>query len=168
MKNKKEHNSYQLTKINKSLKKVKDPEIRERLLLVKDYYELGSTRKAGKRHQCSHGKVQYWKERYEKRGQRGLETEPKSGRPPKLSKEQETSIKKEVLEKTEQEGGWETRQIRDYIKKKAGVAYSERHTIRIAQKWGLSQKKPRPQYGYAKEKEKEDFLKEEHSILRES
>lgn len=162
MKNKKKNSSYQLTKINISLKKVKEPEIRERLLLLKDYYQLGSTRKAAKRHQCSHGKVQYWKDRYEEKGQRGLKTRPMSGRPPKLDKKQAVSIKKEVLQKTEQEGGWQTKQIRDFIKEKAGVTYSERHTIRIAQKWGLSQKKPRPQYGYAKNKEKEDFLKEKH------
>lgn len=157
---KKNHN-YQLSKINKSLQKVKDHQIRERLLLLKDYYQSHSMRKAAEHHQCSHGKVKYWKDIYEEKGIRGLKTIPSGGAPAKLDKDEQLKIKRVVVRKSNQEG-WQTKQIRQYIKQKTGITYSERHTIRIAQKWGLTKKTPRPQYAYAKEQEKEDFLKEEH------
>lgn len=157
----KKHNSYQLAKISKSLKKVKNSEIRERLLLLKHYYQSISLREAAEHHQCSHGKVKYWKDRYEEQGLRGLQTQDKSGRPRKLNKEQATAIKRVVARQSNQQG-WQTKQIKEYIEKKTGVTYSERHTIRIAQSWGLSQKKPRPQYSYAKEQEKQTFLKGKH------
>lgn len=157
----KKHNSYQLSKINKSLRKIKDLEIRERLLMLKDYYQINSFRKVAKHHQCSHAKIKYWKDRYEEKGLEGLKTQPKSGCPSKLNKEQITSIKRVIVRKSKQQG-WQTKQIREYIREKAGVIYSERHIIRIAQNWGLSQIKLRPQYSYARKQERDDFLKEKH------
>lgn len=152
-------NNYQLSKINGSLQRVKSPEMRERLLLLKNYYKGNSLRAVADEHQCTHGKVRYWKVRYAQHGQDGLRTREKSGAPRKLKDEQAAQIKREIIQTTEREGGWSVKQIRAYIQEKSGVAYSIQHTIRIAQEWGLAHITPRPQYVYAKEADKRAFLK---------
>lgn len=156
MKNK---NPYQLAKINRSLATVKDPEVRERLLLLKMYYQGSTLRATADHHRCSHRKVRYWKIRYETAGVLGLATQPKSGAPPKLDPDAATVIQREVVAKSTREGGWEVKRIRAYIKERSGVTYSVRHTTRIAQDWGLALITPRPQYIYAKTAEKKAFLK---------
>lgn len=151
--------TYQLTKINKSLRRVKIPEIRERLLLLKKYYAGDTLRGVADEHQCTHGKVRYWRVRYQKEGVKGLRTKEKSGAPRKLDTEQAKEIRREILQKTEKEGGWSSKQIREYIRKASGVTYTIQHTIRIAQEWGLAHITPRPQYAYAKKADKKAFLK---------
>lgn len=152
-------NIYQVSKINTSLKRVRSPEIRERLLLLKNYYKGDTLRGVADEHQCTHGKVRYWKIRYDEHGQNGLRTREKSGAPRKLNQEQGKQIKREIIQKTTREGGWSVKQIRGYIQEKSGVSYSIQHTIRIAQEWGLAHITPRPQYAYAKEADKKAFLK---------
>ena len=155
-------NKQKLPKINQSLKRVRDPIIRERLLMIKEYYQGQVFNIVAKHHKCCPAKVLYWKNRYDKQGLRGLQTKSKSGRPPKLTKEKAKQIKKEIIKQTSKQGGWQTEQIREYIQKKANVTYNIRHVIRIAQKWGLSKITPRPQYAFAKKKEKQSFLKGKH------
>lgn len=152
-------NSQKLSKINQSLKKIKNSVIRERLLIVKGYYQGQTMRTAADYHKCSPAKVIYWKERYDKQGLKGLQTKPKAGRPPKLNLNQAKEIKKEIIKQTSKQGGWQTEQIKEYIQEKSGISYSLRHIVRIAQNWGLSKITPRPQYAYAKKKDKEAFLK---------
>ena len=153
-------NSYQLYKINKSLKRIKDSKIRERLLMLKTYYGGASLRVAGDHYVCSYGTIKHWKDRYEAHGLRGVRPRQRSGAPRKLNQEKALEIKREIVQKTAREGGWQAKQIREYIQEKAGVTYSIRHTVRIAQEWGLSHITPRPQYVYAKEADKKAFLKE--------
>lgn len=155
-------NNQKLSKINQSLKKVTDSVIRERLLIVKEYYQGQTFRIVADHHRCSPAKVIYWKERYDERGLEGLRTKPKAGRPAKLDPEQAKEIKKEIIKQTAHTGGWQTEQIKEYIQEKAGISYSIRHTVRIAQRWGLSKITARPQYQYAKKKEKQLFLKGKH------
>ena len=155
-------NTKKLSKINQSLKRVKNSIIRERLLIVKGYYQGQTCRIVSNHHKCSPAKVIYWKERYDKQGLKGLQTKLKAGRPPKLNPEKAKEIKKEILKQTSTVGGWQTEQIREYIQEKADISYSLRHIVRIAQNWGLSKITPRPQYAYAKKKDKEAFLKGKH------
>lgn len=155
-------NSQKLSKINQSLKRIKNSDIRERLLIIKGYYQGQTVRITAKYHKCSPGKVAYWKKRYDKQGLKGLQTKSKSGRPPKLNLDQAKEIKKEIIKQTSDQGGWQTEQIKEYIQKKANITYSLRHIVRIAQNWGLSKITPRPQYAYAKKKDKEIFLKGKH------
>lgn len=155
-------NSKKLSKINQALKKVKDPVIRERLLLAQGYYQGRTCKTVADYHACSPAKIIYWKERYDECGLKGLQTKPKVGRPPKLDSEKAQVIKKEILKQTSTTGGWQTEQIKEYIQEKAGISYSLRHTVRIAQNWGLSKITPRPQYAYAKKADKELFLKGKH------
>ncbi len=159
------NNTYQLSKIRQSLQRVKDSLLRDRLQMVQGYYELGTFRDAARRCGCAHTTVKYWKDRYEGEGLKGLRSIPPPGRPRELGAKVEERLRQEVMEKTEEEG-WQTKQIREYIRKKGNVTYTERHTIRIAQRWGLALIKPRPQYAHSKLSEREAFLKEKQETAQ--
>lgn len=139
------------------LKRVKDPQIRERLLIVKESYNE-SLREVGKKFSCTHGKVDFWRKRFEKEGLHGLYTQPRSGRPSKITKKQAVEIRK-IVSKHDLKHGWRTTQIKETIRKKTGVTYSKRQVIRISQSWGLSKIKPRPRYAYSKKEDREAFIK---------
>lgn len=153
--------AYQRSKIRRSLKKVRDPVIRDRLRIVQRYYEQGTFRKAAKEAGCGHMKVKYWRDRYEAGGVRGLSSpEKRGGRPRKLKEKAEKRLKTEITERTGRES-WQTAQIREYIREQSGVTYSKRQTIRIAQRWGLAMIMLRPRYAHSQESERAAFLKEE-------
>ena len=145
------------TKIKSDVKRIKDPVIKERLLMVQASYKE-PLRNVAKTFGYTHGKVDYWKKRYEKQGVRGLYTKPKSGRPPKINPEQGAEIKR-IVRKHNIKHGWRTQQVRQLIVEKTGVKYSFRHSIRIVQSWGLSKIKPRPRYAFSNQEERDEFLK---------
>jgi len=147
----------QLANIRSSLKRVKNPVVRERLLMVQAAYKE-PLRDVSKTFNCTHGKVDYWKKRYETYGLRGLYTKPRSGRPPKMSEKQAMEIRR-VVRKHDIKRGWRTSYIRSFIYKKTGVKYSVRQVIRISQSWGLSKIKPRPRYAFSRKEDREDFIK---------
>lgn len=149
--------THKMNNIRTALKTVKDPAMRERLLMVQAAQQQ-PLRAVAKTFRCAHGTIDYWKKRYEKQGLRGLYTKPRSGRPPKITREQNAEIKR-VVRKHNIKQGWRTQHVRSIIVEKTGVKYSFRHTIRIIQNWGLSKIKPRPRYAFSKEKDREDFLK---------
>lgn len=148
-------------RIKRELKKVKNPEIKERLLMVQSWYHGTPFREIAKVHACSFNKVKFWKDRYESEGVKGMSTKPRSGHPRSISEKRYQSIKREVATKNQ---GWETKQIREFIKKKSGVLYSERHVIRLAHHWGLSLRVPRPIYAHTDEREREQFLKKQKTL----
>lgn len=149
--------SSQLYKIQSSLKRIKDPEVRERLLMVQTAHQE-PLRNAAKKFGCGHDKINYWKKRYESRGIRGLYTKLRSGRPPKISEEEAMKIRRTVRKHNPMKG-WRTQGIRELIIHETGVTYSIRHTIRIIQSWGMSKVKPRPRYAFSKEEDRKAFLK---------
>ena len=149
--------NHKMKNIRASLKSVKDHEIRERLLMIQAA-EQQPLREVAKTFRCTHGKVDYWKKRYDKSGIKGLYTKPRSGRPPKITMEQEAEVRR-VVRKHNMKQGWRTQNVRSLIFEKAGVKYSFRHTIRIIQRWGLAKIKPRPRYAFSKEEDREEFLK---------
>ena len=150
-------NNHKLKEIKQSLKRITEPLIRERLLMVQASYKE-PLREAAQTFGCVHGKIAYWRKRYDAQGLRGLYTRERSGRPMKITKEQSTKIKRKVRRHNIKRG-WQTRMIKEVIKNEAGVTYSERQIIRISHKWGLSQKVPRQKYAYAKKEDKEVFIK---------
>jgi transposase len=154
--------SSQLSKINTSLGRIKEPEIRERLMLLKHYYKSKSLRETAQEYKCSHGKIKYWKDRYEKEGLKGLYTQDRSGRPPSVDPKKLEKIKNSVEEKCK-EDSWDIERVREYIEEKSGIRYTVRHTSRIVHSWGLAMIKPRPQYIHTASKIKQKaFLKEQH------
>jgi len=151
-----------LDKIRSSLKRISDPVIRERLLMVQATYKE-SLREVAKTFGCTHGKVDYWRKRYDNYGLNGLHTKPRSGRPPKITKKQAKEIRR-IVRKHNVKRGWRTTHIRKIIYENAEVNYSIRQIIRISQSWGLSKIKPRPRYAFSKEEDRDDFLKKTDAI----
>ncbi len=147
----------QLYKIQNSLKVENDSEVRERLLMVQASCKE-PLRDAAKKFGCGHDKINYWKKRYEKDGIRGLQTKPRSGRPPLITDEQSAKLRRAVRKHSVMHG-WKTTSVRELIVKETGVNYSFRHTIRILQSWGMSKVKPRPRYAFSKEEDRQAFLK---------
>lgn len=146
-----------LSNVKRSLKRVKEPVVRERLLMVQAACELPLREAAGK-FGCTHGKVDFWKKRFEEQGVRGLQTKARSGRPRKISEDEELTIK-QTVEKKNMAHGWRTIHVRKLIEKTTRVEYSKRHTIRILQRWGLARITPRMRYAHSKESARKAFLK---------
>lgn len=153
-----------LSKIKASLKRVKDPVIRERLLMVQSSLKK-PLRDVALEFGVTHGKVAYWKNRYKKDGLRGLYTKERSGRPSKLSREVQAKIRRTVR-RHDMKKGWTTKHIKTCIKKESGVLYSDRHVLRISQSWGLSQIKPRTRAAYSKQEDRDAFLKKTSASSR--
>ena len=146
-----------VAKVKRCLKTTKNPALRERLLMVKAACEK-PLRDAAKDFACTHGKIDFWKKRFETFGIRGLKTKQRPGRPPKITEEQAAAVK-HTVEKKNIRRGWRTKHVRELIHEETGVKYTERHTIRILQKWGMARVTPRPRYAYSKEKDRKAFLK---------
>ena len=146
-----------IQKINATLKRVNDPVIRERLLMVKASHKM-PLRDVSRDFSCTHGKAAYWKNRYSKQGLKGLYTKERSGRPSKLKPEQTAIIRRKVRKHNIKQG-WTTKHIREEIRKEAGVTYTKRHILRIAQSWGLAQIKPRKRSAYSKQEDRNAFQK---------
>ena len=145
------------TTIRKTLRRVKEPVIRERLLMVQDACEM-PLRDAASRHGCTHGKIDFWKKRYESLGLRGLRTKERSGRPPKITVKQSTMLRGTVRKHNARQG-WQTKHVRTLIKKETGVSYTRQHTVRILHKWGLAKIKTRPRFAFSKEEDRAAFIK---------
>ena len=146
-----------VAKVKRNLKSAKDPIVRERLLMVKAAFEK-PLRDAADDFGCTHGKIDFWKKRYEEFGLRGLKTKQRPGRPPKITEDQSVALKQTVSKKDVRQG-WRTTRVRELIRKETGVTYTKRHTIRILQKWGLARVTPRPRYAHSNESERRKFLK---------
>jgi len=147
------------SKINASLKRIKDPVIQNRLLMVRDAFHQ-PLRDVAASYGCTHGKVDYWKKRYEKSGLLGLYTKKQTGRPKKISKKQEIILRRTVRKHNIKQG-WQTKQIRQLIHEESGVKYSFRQAIRITQSWGLGKIKPRPRYAFSKQEDRDNFIKKQ-------
>lgn len=143
--------------IRASIRRVKDPVVRERLLMV-HAAQREPLRDVARTFRCVHGKVDYWKKRYERYGLKGLQTKSKSGRHKKITPEQEQKLRR-IVRKHNIKKGWQTKHVRQLIHENAGVKYSFRQTIRIIQSWGLSKIKPRPRYAFSKQEDRNSFIK---------
>ena len=143
--------------INATLKRIKEPAIQNRLMMVRDAYRR-PLRGVAASYGCTHGKVDYWKKRYEHLGVRGLYTNKQPGRPKKINPEQEKRLRR-VVRKHNITRGWQTKQIRQLINEDVGVKYSFRQAIRITQSWGLGKIKPRSRYAFSKQEDRDDFIK---------
>lgn len=152
------------TTIRQTLRRVKDHQIRERLLMVQDAYEM-PLRDAATRHGCTHGKIDFWKKRYESFGLRGLTTKERPGRPPKITPAQATSLRRAVRKHNVRQG-WQTTHVRTLIKEETGVLYTRQHTIRILHQWGLAKLKTRPRFAFSKEEDRAAFIKKTRATWR--
>ena len=140
-----------------ALRREKDPVVRERLLMIQESCAL-PLRDVAKKFGCTHGKVDFWKKRFEVGGVRALATKQRSGRPPKISRDKSTILRRKVRKHNVAQG-WRTKHVKELIQVDTGVRYSTRQTIRIIQSWGLAKIRPRARYAYSKTKDRDEFLK---------
>ena len=100
--------------LKKAFKKETDAKILKRILMVLYNLKKETIRDVGKRLNCSHPTVLYWKERYFIEGLEGLKTKPKSGKPRKISRRQESNLKR-IFFKNNPEKPWTTKRATNLI-----------------------------------------------------
>jgi len=138
--------------LKKASKKEKDAKILRRILIVLYVFKKDTIRDVGKRLNCSHPTVLYWKERYKNEGLEGLKTKPKSGKPRKILRRQESNLKK-IFSKESSDNPWTTKRVSNLIEEKTGINYSQRQVTRILNRWNFGLTSGRPIYWYRASKE---------------
>lgn len=136
-------------------KREKDPNVRERLLIIIWLKKGKTTYEVADLLDCPQSKVMYWKSRFEKEGLNGLRTKSRSGKPPKLSENKVRLIR----QKLESVNCWQTKWVKDLIYQETGVTYTHRHIVRLLHKWGFERIIPRKEHEKADKQEQEEFLK---------
>ena len=88
----------------------------------------------------------------------GLKNRHRSGRPPEVSEETSTKIRKEL---SENQSGWmAAKEVMNLIYERTGVKYHEVHIYRLLHRWGFSPKVPRMKFvNAASKQEKNEFRK---------
>lgn len=145
--------------INNAYRKETDAGVKERILLVRrvriDGLEASKVAERGL--DKSRWWAYKWLNRFDKYGLDGLKDQPRSGRPPFIPEKRILKIKQEL---SENQSGWEAKQVMDLIHKKTGVRYHEVHVYRLLHKWGFSPKVPQKRFvNTASREEKEAFKK---------
>ena len=145
--------------LKKKYKKEKDPKVKERTLMMTYIFEGDTLRNVAEKLHCDHKLVLYWKRRYFSEGLEGLKTRPKSGKPRKISRRQESNLKK-IFSQENPERPWTTKRVSSIIAEKTGVNYSQRQITRILSRWKFGLSAGRPIYWHrASEEEITNFGK---------
>ena len=152
-------NKKKIEFLKKSYKKEKDAKVKERMLMIVYVSQKDTLRDVAEKLHCDHKLVLYWKRRYENEGLEGLKTRPKSGKPRKISRRQESNLKK-IFSNENQNKHWTTKRASNLIAEKTGVNYSQRQVTRILKRWNFGLTSGRPIYWYrASENEIKSFGK---------
>jgi putative transposase len=147
--------------INNAYKKEIDSDVKERILLVRRVRidgQQASNKVAERELHKTRWWAYKWLSRFDKLGIEGLKDQPRSGgRPPLILQKKMIKIKQEL---SENNAGWQAKQVMDIIYKKTGVRYHEVHIYRLLHKWGFSAKVPQKRFvNTASKQEKEAFKK---------
>jgi len=145
--------------LNNAYRKETDADVKERILLIRRVRidGLEASKVAERELDKSRWWAYKWLNRFDKHGLDGLKDQPRSGRPPLISEKKILKIKQEL---SENQSGWEAKQVMDIIHKKTGVRYHEVHIYRLLHKWGFSPKAPQKRFvNTASEEEKKGFKK---------
>jgi transposase len=138
--------------LNDAYRNEKDVNIRERILLVRrvrmDKKEAASV--SEKEFHRSRWWAYKWLKRFDNTGLEGLKNKHRSGRPPEVSKETSTGIRREL---SKNQSGWMAKEVMNLIYERTGVKYHEVHIYRLLHKWGFSPKVPRMRFVNAASKE---------------
>jgi len=120
----------------KRLKRERDPKVKLKLVLL-NMVALGMSVKSvlyGIKLRTAY----LWINKWIKEGYEGMPAKERSGRPPKLSKEQKEELKKSLEEKEY----WTTKEIGVLIKEKFGVEYKKSRLYELLKELGLKLSKP--------------------------
>ena len=142
--------------LNDAYRNEKDANIRERILLVRrvrmDKKEAASVSEK-EFHRSRWWWAYKWLKRFDNTGLEGLKNKHRSGRPPEVSEEISTGIRREL---SKNQSGWMAKEVMNLIYERTGVKYHEVHIYRLLHKWGFSPKVPRMRFVNAASKEEKD------------
>jgi len=99
--------------------------------------------------------------RFVERGLKGKDDEIRSGRPSKLSESQ----RKKLIRRLERgpaynkSGLWTTKEVKEYVHKEFGVAYTNQHVWEVLKTAGFSIQRPRPRHYLAASKTQQAHFK---------
>ena len=121
----------------------------------------------------SEGAVSQWMKKAREGGKEALKTEPRPGRPPKLSEEERTEELPSLLEKGPEHFGfrgevWTRKRVRKVIKEKFKVEYDVSQVGRILDQIGWSRQKPDHRSDKRDGKEIEEWKEEEWPRIKKS
>ena len=128
-----------------------------------------STRKLESLYNTSFKQICNWVHRFEKEGIDGLKDRPKSGRRPKLNKDQLNELNNVLQNNRPDQYGYNTASwdgpiLIDYIKKKYKVEYKKAQVYNILKSLGFTFQKRRAKYPEANKEKREEFKIREHFI----
>ena len=145
--------------LSQAYRNEKDADVRERILLIRrvqiDKEEAASV--AEKELHRSRCWAYKWLKRFDNDGLVGLKNKHRSGRPPEVSEETFTIIRKEL---SENKSGWMAKEVKNLIYERTGVKYHEVHIYRLLHRWGFSPRVPQMKFvNAASKQEKSRFRK---------
>ena len=117
-------NKKVIESLKRYYKKEKNAKLKERILMMIYIFEDDTLRDVAEKLHCDHKLVLYWKRRYLSEGLDGLKTRPKSGKPRKISRRQESNLRR-IFSKENLEKQWTTKRVSGLISEKTGVYFSQ-------------------------------------------
>ena len=126
----------ELTKIIK--KEEKSVRVLERLYFVKFIYKGDSIKEACQKVNISEPTGYSWLDSWNQQGYKGLVPNFSGGPKPKVGEAEREELKRMLAEKD----AWTLREVRELIKEKFNVEYSEMQVWRILTSWNLHHAKP--------------------------
>lgn len=158
--------SMSVSEIEDLLKSAKDAKLSLRLYNILNVAKGASSRKAEESLLLSHNQICIWVKRFNESGIEGLKDRPKTGRKPKITKEQLDWLKKVVLSESPTEYGfntatWTAPLLVKVIEKHCNIKYSDDMIyVLLKKKLGLTHKKGKGFYAEAQPEKREKFLEE--------
>jgi transposase len=121
-----------------------------------------ASRKLESLYNTSFKQIINWVHRFEESGIEGLKDKPKSGRIPKLTKENLTEISNVLKNNRPDEYGYNTATwngpiLREFIGKQYGVEYKKAQIYNLLKKLGFTYQKGRAKYPEADEQKRQEF-----------
>jgi putative transposase len=128
-----------LEELNKRIKKEeKSVRVLERLYFIKFIYKGNTIKEACGKVNISEPTGYSWLDSWNKQGYEGLVPNFSGGPKPKLREAEREELKRMLAEKD----AWTLREVRDLIKEKFYVGYSEMQVWRILTSWNMHHAKP--------------------------
>lgn len=139
---------YSITNLERKFKSEINQKIKQRLQIILFLREGKSQREVSAELRMSTGIVPYWKKRFEREGEKGLEDKAGRGRKSELNKKQfkelSSAIDKGIKMKDGYKRGYKTKDVREFIQNKFRTNYTIRNCFKILRKLGYNLKVPRP------------------------
>ena len=122
--------------LNRAYKIETDADVKERILLVRRVRidGLEASKVAEKELRKSRWWAYKWLNRFDKHGLDGLKDQPRSGRPPFISEKKILKVKQEL---SENQSGWEAKQVMDIDTQKDGCQVPRSTRLPIATQVGI-------------------------------